>query len=71
MIVINDKDLPIEVAEKIITGTKPYETNLFANGICETIINEKKKQDMFDLEELKEIADYLMVYYNSHPQGEK
>lgn len=26
--------------------------------------------DMFDLEEIKEIADYLMVYYNNHLQGD-
>lgn len=26
--------------------------------------------DMFDREEIKEIADYLMVYYNAHPNGD-
>jgi hypothetical protein len=26
--------------------------------------------DMFSLEEIKEIADYLMVYYESHKNGD-
>lgn len=54
MIEIKDTDLPITVAEKIITGTKQYNDTV----------------DMFDLEEIKEIADYLMVYYESHKEGD-
>ena len=27
-------------------------------------------QDMFDIEEIKEIADYLMVYYQAHQNGD-
>lgn len=56
MIEINDTDLPITVAEKIITGTKPYVAS-------DTV-------DMFSLEEIKEIADYLMMYYESHKEGD-
>ena len=26
--------------------------------------------DMFDLEEIKEIADYLITYYNAHKNGD-
>lgn len=72
MIKINDNDLPITVAEKIINGTKPnkYFTDGWkalskaVTGIeCDTI-------DMFNLEEIKEIADYLMVYYQSHMNGD-
>ena len=48
MIQIDDTDLPIHAAEKIISGTA--DTN----------------SDMFDLEEIKEIADHLMVYYLAH-----
>lgn len=54
MIQINDFDLPIQVAEKIIGGTK--------EKTGETVIN----RDMFDLEEIKEIAGYLTVYYDTH-----
>lgn len=32
--------------------------------------NDVNEIDMFDLEEIKEIADYLMVYYNNHTQGD-
>ena len=27
-------------------------------------------QDMFDIEEIKEIADYLLVYYQAHQNGD-
>lgn len=69
MFVINDNDLPITVAEKIINGTKPYNPTPLIKAITgnEEDCNEK---DMFDLEEIKEIADYLMVYYNNHQQGD-
>lgn len=72
MIQIDDNDLPITVAEKIIKGTKPnkYSTDAWkalskaVTGIeCDTI-------DMFSLEEIKEIADYLMVYYQAHINGD-
>ena len=52
MITIEDKDMPIVAAYKIINWVRPY---------CDDGI-----QDHFSLEELKEIADYLMVYYNAH-----
>ena len=56
MIEINDTDLPITVAEKIINGTKPY-----VAALAVTI-------DMFSVDEIKEIATYLMVYYESHKE---
>lgn len=71
MIQINDNDMPITVAEKIINGTKP-------NDISEALRNATEKlfgiradtQDMFSLEEIKEIADYLMVYFQAHINGD-
>ena len=60
MIQINDNDLPITVAEKIINGTKPYNPDENASDI----------RDMFDIKEIKEIADYLMVYYQAHQNGD-
>lgn len=71
MIQINDNDLPITVAEKIINGTKPnkYSTDGWkalskaVTGIeCDTI-------DMFSLEEIKEIVSYLRVYCEWHENG--
>ena len=73
MIQINDNDLPITVAEKIITGTKPYNPSELAKAFARALTgddNAGNTQDMFDLEEIKEIADYLMVYYNMHQHGD-
>lgn len=68
MIQINDNDLPIMVAEKIINGTKPYNPTDLMKAFAKALTGNEHSsdtQDMFDLEEIKEIADYLMVYYQS------
>ena len=73
MIQIEDNDLPITVAEKIITGTKPYNPTELMKSLVTAITGKENTsdiQDMFDLEEIKEIADYLMMYYNSHQNGD-
>ena len=69
MIEIKDTDLPITVAEKIITGTKPLQP--LTKAVMKAIIgNESDIEtiDMFSVDEIKEIADYLMVYYKSHKE---
>ena len=70
MIQINDFDLPIQVAEKIIGGTKDVPASLLDKAAYKAFtgkeIGETVSRDMFDLEEIKEIADYLMVYYQAH-----
>ena len=72
MIVINDKDLPITVAEKIISGIKKYNTSPELTAITKALTNEEElTEDMFTIEEIKEIADYLMIYYQSYIRGEK
>ena len=67
MIEINDFDLPIQVAEKIIGGTKDVPTSLLEKAAYRAFagkeLGEKISRDMFSLEEIKEIADYLIVYY--------
>lgn len=50
MITINEDDLPIVAAEKIVTGTR------------------KDGGDIYPLEELREIAIYLMTYYEIHKE---
>ena len=73
MIEINDTDLPITVAEKIITGIKPYNPTPMMKAMVKAITGSETASDtvdMFDLEEIKEIADYLMVYYESHKEGD-
>lgn len=72
MITINDNDMPITAAEKIITGTKPNNsilTEAFAKA-CGFSEEEAKMCDMFSIEEIKEIAEYLMIYYNNHKNGD-
>ena len=63
MIQISDKDLPITAAKKIIKGTKPFEPSPMMR-LLEIAATGKESAadtiDMFTLEEIKEIADYLM-----------
>lgn len=73
MIQINDNDLPITVAEKIINGTKPNNPTPFMKSLSKAVTGYEHAgdtQDMFDVEEIKEIADYLMVYYQAHELGD-
>ena len=68
MITINDDDLPIVAAGKIITGKKPYKPTPLERVACTVIFGDAHaadKIDMFSLQEIKEIADYLLVYYNA------
>jgi hypothetical protein len=74
MIQIDDFDLPIQVAEKIISGTKDEPASMLDKAAFRAFtgkeLGETVHRDMFDLEEIKEIADYLMVYYQSHIDGD-
>ena len=73
MIQINDNDLPIQAAEKIISGTKPNHPTELMKSLAKAITGNEHSSDtvdMFDLEEIKEIADYLMVYYQAHQNGD-
>ena len=73
MITIEDNDSPIIAAGKIIHGTRPYNPTPAQKAIVKALFGkdvESDTQDMFDLEEIKEIADYLIVYYNAHKNDE-
>jgi len=74
MIQIEDYDMPITVAEKIITGTKKVTLTPMMKTMRRAItgaeLGDETAEDMFDLEEIKEIADYLLVFYESHPNGD-
>lgn len=74
MIQIDDYDLPIQVAEKIITGTKNAPATILDKVACKVLVGqeiaETVNRDMFELEEIKEIADYLMIYYQAHINGD-
>ena len=74
MIQIEDYDMPITVAEKIISGTKEVTLTPIMKTLRNAVTGEepsdKATEDMFDLEEIKEIAGYLLVYYESHQNGD-
>lgn len=73
MIQINDNDLPVTAAEKIIKGIKPYNPTPLMKSLAKAVTGDEhagESVDMFDLEEIKEIADYLMVYYEAHKNGD-
>jgi hypothetical protein len=74
MIQINDFDLPIQVAEKIIGGTKKAPASLLDKATYRAFtgeeLGEMAYRDMFELEDIKEIADYLTVYYQAHINGD-
>lgn len=73
MIQINDNDLPITAADKIIRGVKPNSPTPLMRLIAKAVTGDEHASetvDMFDLEEIKEIADYLMVYYEAHKNGD-
>ena len=75
MIQINDYDLPITAAEKLIKGTREAneeETNVAVEvreKLCE-LFGTNPAPDMFTVEELEEIAAYLMVYVEKHKNGD-
>ena len=73
MIQIEDYDMPIDVAKKIITGTKIVELTPLMKTARKAITGreyDSGEYDMFELEDIKEIADYLLVYYNTHQNGD-
>lgn len=75
MIQINDSDTPIQVAEKIISGTKEVKANSIDKAILRTFGDTRTEidtiqYDMFDLQEIKEISGYLSVYYEAHKKAE-
>lgn len=73
MIEIKDTDLPITVAQKIISGTKPANNSPLIKGIAKALTNDEnagETMDMFSIEEIGEIANYLMVYCESHKCGD-
>ena len=61
MITINDDDLPITVAQKLITATRKCDDNSFIEKLG-NLVGMECKPDMFTNEELYEISLYLGIY---------
>ncbi len=73
MITIEDHDLPITAAQKLISGTKPYSPTPLESALAKVVTGEAENArslDMFSVDELREIADYLYVYCNAHTNGD-
>lgn len=72
MIEIKDDDLPITAAAKIITGTKPVTLSPMMKDVTKALtgIEHDGTTDMFSLEEIEEIADYLKTYAEHHKNGD-
>ena len=73
MIRIEDHDGPLTTASKIVNGTRPYKTTPLAHALSVAITGEKQPEqesevDMFTVEEIKEIADYLICFYEHHKE---
>ena len=76
MIQIEDNDTPITAAQKIIHGTKPMTWTpasklgyILATGEAPKE-DEKAELDMFSLEDIREIAEYLQTYCKYHEGDE-
>ena len=73
MIQIDNFDSPITAAEKIIHGTRPYYGSEWEELLLKALEVDESKvgtTDMYTLEELKEIANYLIVYCEAHKEGD-
>ena len=73
MIQINDNDSPITAAQKIIHGIKaaPWTPASRIGHILATGEAPKKDQcevDMFSVDEIREIAEYLQTYWKYHAE---
>ena len=65
MIQILDTDLPITVAEKIVTGVKPFNGSALSKSVAKVLTGDDNAVgtiDMFSRDEIREIARHLMVY---------
>lgn len=72
MFEIKDDDLPITVAQKIIVGTKPVTLSPVMKAAAKALtgIEHDGTDDMFSLDEIEEIADYLKAYVEHHKTGD-
>lgn len=78
MITIENNDLPITAAEKIITGTKPRDHDAWSMFMRAVALQEPHEEeedalamvDMFSMEEIEEIAHYLILYCEAHKNGD-
>lgn len=75
MIRIEDNDLPITVAQKLITATRTVNATLLHKTIYKSILGkvceETVEEDMFSDDDLREIADHLYTYLREEKEKEE
>mgnify|MGYP003418545874 CR=1 FL=1 len=72
MITIEDHDTPIQAAAKIIYGMRPLE-EAEKKSFFQTlnIVAAPYEVDMFDINELQEIAEYISAWCRLHKEDER
>lgn len=78
MITIEDYDLPITVAQKIVTGRKPKDRAAWSRFMRAVALQEPHEDeedalagvDMFSLEEIEEIARHLIIFIEAQKNGD-
>ena len=72
MIIIDDNDLPIAAAAKIIQGTRPYMGSYKTLGEALDLVRKDESGqaviDQFEISELREIATYLNLFCDFHKE---
>ena len=69
MIQIDDTDMPINVAEKLIMATMKISDDKPLIKYANKCLGGDGQQDMFDVDELLEISDYLRTYCEHASKG--
>lgn len=69
MITIEETDLPINVAEKLIMATMEISDDKPLIKYANKYLGGDGRQDMFDVDELLEISDYLRIYCEHASKG--
>lgn len=72
MIKIEDGDMPIVAAQKIITATRKNEPTEVVRNLSAVFYGDAGAYDyvdMYSVEELREIAEYLLVYVSHNSEG--
>lgn len=63
MNIFEKREEPIKVAEMLITASCECEPNQFQRSLG---ITDKYSSPVYDIYDLKEIAQYLLLYYKNH-----
>ena len=69
MITIEDNDLPITVAQKIICGTKPSKQTPLMKAMCVAVTGESTAGDTMDMFSDEEIEEYAATHMDKVLKG--